>query len=372
MAISSALGSSALVLAGNGFRNLLINGAMQVAQRGTSTAGIAGAVSQTYYTADRYATTVLGTAGTWTQSVATTSVDYPTGSGFRQSLKMTCTTATTPLGATAACFINQRIEGQNLQAIRKGTSSAQQLTLSFWVKSGVVGTYIASLYDFPNNRQVSRAYTINVADTWEYKTLVYPPDATGEFNNNAAVGLQLTFALAAGSNYSSGTLQTSWGTYVAANELAGQVNLAAGNNAAVNYWQITGAQLSVGSVAVPFEFKSYADDLRDCQRYYYRHAAGVGVPIVNGSYYQTNTFFGMLHFPTTMRIAPSLSYSSVANSYRIFRLGAPETFTDLYTQSLTENSYTLYTVGLSTTAGTAGWMETAVVSSAFVAFQAEL
>ena len=296
----------AVMTSGTPARNLLLNGAMQMAQRSTSAAGIAGAIAQVYYTADRYATTILGTAGTWTQSVATTAADYPTGSGFRQSLKMTCTTATTPLGATATCFLNQRIEGQNLQAIKKGTSSAQQLTLSFWVKSGVVGTYIASFYDNANSRQVGKAYTINAANTWEYKTLVYPADTTGAITNDSSNGLQVTWFLGAGSNYSSGTLNTTWGSYVAANEAVGQVNVASGNNSAVNYWQMTGAQLTIGAVSVPFEFKSYGQELIECMRYYQRGTID-DMPIGPDTYYNTGHF--AILYPVPMRATPTGPYS---------------------------------------------------------------
>ena len=138
-------------------RNLLYNGAMQVAQRGTSVVGI---MTAGYYTADRWGIVVNGAQGIWTQSVEN---DAPTGSGFRKSLKMLCRTASASPAANGQVVLRQKIEGQDLQRIAKGTSSAQQLTLSFWVKSNVTGTYGVMLYDNDNARHVCPSYTISAS-----------------------------------------------------------------------------------------------------------------------------------------------------------------------------------------------------------------
>lgn len=243
-------------------RNFLYNGAMQVAQRGTSTASI---TTSGYYTADRWK--FVPTAfGTWTQSVEN---DAPTGSGFRKSLKMLCTTATASPTSSALCVIQQLLEGQDVQSICKGTSSAQQLTVSFWVKSNVTGTYVVALFDNDNNRSVGKTYTVSASGTWEYKTVTFPADTTGAFNNDNDNSLQMVFGLGAGSSFTSGTLNQTWAAYSAANYMAGQVNVAAATN---NYWQVTGVQLNLGAVAAPFEFKDYGRELRECQRYYYRNS----------------------------------------------------------------------------------------------------
>ena len=143
-------------------RNLLYNGAMQVAQRGTSATGITAAG---YYTADRWQPAGAGSfLGGWTQTVET---DGPTGSGLTKSLKMLCTTASASPAANSAIFINQRLEGQDLQRIAKGTASAQQLSISFWAKSNTTGTYIVILDDLDNSRGVSAAYTISASATRE-------------------------------------------------------------------------------------------------------------------------------------------------------------------------------------------------------------
>jgi hypothetical protein len=241
------------------YRNLLINGAMQVAQRATTS--VSSITTSGYYTVDRFYTQ-NDTLGTWTQSVEN---DAPTGSGFRKSTKLLCTTADASPAAADILLFQQIIEGQNLQQIAKGTSAAQQLTLSFWVKANVTGTYIVGFFDLDNTRVVSKSYTIDASATWEKKTITFPADTTGAFDNDNAASLYVQFGLGAGSNYTSGTLQQTWAANTAANRFVGQVNLASATN---NYWQITGIQLEVGDTATPFEFKSFGEELRACQRYY--------------------------------------------------------------------------------------------------------
>jgi hypothetical protein len=243
------------------YRNLLINGDMQVAQRATSAASI---TTDGYRTVDRY---YFGpnSMGTWTMSQEN---DAPSGSGFRQSAKVLCTTADASPAAGDYVLFVQRIEGQNLQHLKKGTASAEQLTLSFWVKSNVTGTYIAELQDYDNTRQVSKSYTVSASGVWERKTITFPADTTGVLDNDNNTGIALNMWLGAGSTFTSGTLNSSsWAGNTDANRTVGQVNLASATN---NYWQVTGVQLEVGDTATPFEFKPYAQDLEECQRYYYR------------------------------------------------------------------------------------------------------
>jgi len=290
----TAYQTRALAQASN--RNLIINGAMQVAQRNTSVASISS-TGGTYNTADRQQM-YIDTAGTWTQSVEN---DAPSGSGFRKSLKMLCTTANASLSAGSQLQVRQQIEGQNLQGVKKGTAAAEQLTLSFWVKSNVTGTYIVNLYDNDNTRQVAKSYTINASGTWEREVITFPADTTGVFDNDNAGSLFVRFYLAAGTSLSSGTLQTTWASNTDANTAVGQVNLA---SATSNYWQITGVQLEVGDTATPFEFKPFAQDLAECQRYCFAHTAGTNYThrAIDASF----LYQGAFYFPTTMRAAPTL------------------------------------------------------------------
>lgn len=329
MGISSVLGTGALVPAGYGFRNLVINGAMQVHQRGTSASGL-GTVTA-YYTADRWQTN-LGSIGTWTQTVEN---DAPTGSGFRKSLKMLCTTANASLGAGAEGQIWQKFEGQNLQSIKKGTASAEQVTLSFWVKSNVTGTRIVELYDGDNTRQCSKSYTVDASGTWEKKVITFPADTTGAFDNDNALSLYCLFWLAAGTNFTSGTLGTTWSSATSANRAVGQVNTAAATN---NYWQITGVQMEIGPVATAYEFRPYEIELVQCQRYY--HVVGTGD--LHGSFYGGSAAMLFTHLPVTMRTAPTATIPAGPYTNALLDYGiAFRTPSIVSTQSATPNNYAI-------------------------------
>jgi hypothetical protein len=329
-------------------RNLIINGAMQVAQRGTSTASI---TSDTYATTDRWRF-LPSSQGTWTMSVEN---DAPTGSGFRKSTKVLCTTAdASPAGADYV-RLDQRIEGQNLQVVKKGTAAAEQLTISFWVKANVTGTYIVSLYDNDNNRVVSKSYTINASATWEYKTITFPADTTGALDNDNDVSLILIFRLGVGSNYSSGTLQTTWATYSDANSAVGQVNLASATN---NYWQVTGVQLEVGDTATPFEFLSVQQELLMCQRYTWiiRDANNINNGffdcLAGGTVDSTaNARFAVQH-PVQMRTAPSLvAPTATASNYAVLTSSGASACTAIPSIERNSETHTLISgarTGLST------------------------
>jgi hypothetical protein len=279
-----------------GYRNVIINGAMQVAQRGTSTASITTAA---YYTADRFLFEP-SSMGTWTQSIEN---DAPTGSGFRKSLKLLCTTADASPSANDYILFGQRFEGQNLQQFLKGTSSAKSFTLSFWVKSNATGTYNVELLDNDNTRVVSASYTIDTSATWEKKTITFPADTTGAFDNDNASSMQFSWWLGAGTTFTSGTRDTVWGTVVNADRAVGQTNLAAATN---NYWQITGVQLEAGAVATPFEFEDISTTLAKCQRYYQRVTSeSVFGRVASGQAYSTSAVMAMLPLRTTMRTTPT-------------------------------------------------------------------
>ena len=241
-------------------KNIIINGDMSIAQRATSVSGLTGAA---YNTVDRFQQ-YIASAGTWTISQST---EVPTGQGFATSLKWDCTTANSSLSSSSLLILQQIFEGQNLQYLKKGTSSAESLTASFWVKSNKTGTYICQFRDTDNSRSISQSYTISSANTWEKKIITIPGDTTGTLNNDNADSFRLLFFLGAGSNYSSGTLQTTWGSQVNANRAVGQVNLA---DSTANDFYITGVQLEAGTTASEFEFLPYDVNLQRCQRYYYR------------------------------------------------------------------------------------------------------
>ena len=340
-------------------RNLLYNGAMQVHQRGTSATGI---TTGGYSTADRWASAVI-TLGTWTQDIQN---DAPTGSGFRKSLRMLCTTADSTPAAGDFVAVRQILEGQDVQRIAKGTSFAQQLTLSFWVKSNVTGTYIVDLYDNDNNRLVSASYTVIAGATWEKKIITFPIDTVGVFDNDNAASLYVDFFLAAGSNFTSGTLQTTWATYTAANNAVGQTNLAAATN---NYWQITGVQLETGAVATPFEFKSYGQELRECQRYF--QMIGRGNSNYVPAFRWTAAGARCVHRMTPMRAAPILYVSNGTNHFIWYFAGSTFNSDTLLLNSSTTEEVDFYQDTTAGTAGHAGWLGGAS-ASAYLGLNAEL
>lgn len=348
-------------------RNLLYNGAMQVAQRGTSVTGITS--SSAPQTADRWAFAVVS-QGTWTQDIQT---DAPTGSGFRRSFRALCTTADAAPAASDLVIVSQLLEGQDLQRIAKGTASAQKLTLSFWVKSNVTGTYIADLVDTDNNRQVSASYTISASATWEKKTITFPADTTGAFDNDNALSMRVRWWLGAGSDYTSGTLATTWGSITAANSAVGQTNLAAATN---NYWQVTGVQLETGSTATPFEFKSFGQELRECQRYYYRITPGADTGNFGPGYsYSTTQTVICTTFPVSMRARPTaLEQSGTAADYRVLNGSGGNVACNtvpVFVISGLNSAETVAAVASGLTAGQ-GTMMRATNATAYLAWSAEI
>ena len=247
---------------------LIINGSMAVAQRGTSTASVTTA---SYPACDRW-NFAISNGGTWTVSQDT---DVPSGEGFLTSAKYDCTTAQGTLDAAAYIQHRQSIEGQNLQLLKKGTSNAETVTVSFWVKATKTGTNILELYDNTNNRQCSQAYTVSSSDTWEKKVVNFPADTSGALANNNSGALNVQFYLGAGSNLSSGTLQTTWASYVNANRAVGQVNHA---DSTSNNFYITGVQMEVGTYTSatipPFQHESFSENLHRCCRYFFYTGGG--------------------------------------------------------------------------------------------------
>jgi hypothetical protein len=271
---------------------------VQVWQRATSATTI---TSNGYHTADRWQVNYGSTGLSHTQEQSS---DAPDGFGY--SLKVTATTQYSSLGAGDAYELNHRFEGQNLQQIKKGTSNAESVTLSFWVKSSVTGTFICAFNDLDTSgqRMVSGSYTISSANTWEYKTITFPPDTTGAFNNDNGLSARIIFCLAAGSNYTSGTLATSWeASSGGVNTYVGQTNLFGTLNAT---WQITGVQLEVGETATPFEHRSYGDELARCQRYCTVLTSPSG-QFMYRDYYSNDTMVTDAELPVTMRTTPSIT-----------------------------------------------------------------
>ena len=298
MALSKILPASQAQYAGA--RNLIINGSMICSQRGAQTG-----ITSAYTACDRWQFVRSGAAIV----DASQSTDVPSGEGFSKSLKIDVTTADSSVAASDFAHVRTRLEGQDLQQLRKGTNSAKSLTLSFWVKSAKTGTHIVELYDLDNTRQVSKSYSITSANTWQNVTLQFPADTSGAFDDDNAASLQVAWWLLAGSDFSSGTLNTSWASSTDANRIVGQVNVM--DDAANNFY-ITGVQLELGEQATPFEHRSYGDELARCQRFYGKYY------LHKGSEYMTHggniSLSSNFSFPTTMRATPSSSHVQNINA----------------------------------------------------------
>ena len=307
-------------------KNLIINGDMQIAQRATSVTGI---TTGGYYTVDRWKHQLSG-GGTYTQAqTALTSSDAPFADGFSQSVKYDCTTAYT--SANSFNVHRQIIEGQNLQQLAYGTSSAKSLTLSFWVKSNVTGTAVASLYSVDSNKQISQTYTIDATNTWEYKIVTFAGDTASAFDNDNAASLYVNLVMATGTDYTSGTLPLTWTTYANANFAAGQtIDISASTS---NEIAFTGVQLEVGTTATPFENLQYGQQLALCQRYLQSSwsqgsaigsAVGLATNSVQQSWGSLNAGIAGQAFllPVTMRTSPTLVvYDLVLTTGKVTTLG---------------------------------------------------
>ena len=286
----------------HGRRNLIINGAMTVAQRGTSAVPVGSGT----FRIDRFALH-KSNDGAYTVEQST---DAPTG--FTASLKAQVTTADTSLSAAQYAYMYQAIEAQNLQHLKYGTSDAQTVTLSFWVKSSKTGVYTASLYKQDTTSYMfTQEYTISSANTWEKKTITVTPTAGGTsfittsggaIANDNGTGIFVNFNLAFGSTFNGGT-SGSWSSTSADYSTTNAVNWM---DSTSNNFYLTGVQLEVGSTATPFEHRSYGDELASCQRYYNNKSAGNQARQNAGSELGTNVVW-----PVTMRTSPSCSLANV-------------------------------------------------------------
>ncbi len=304
--------------------NMLINGAFNVAQRGTSATVTTASAP---LTVDRFSTTIANLD----QASLTESQDstVPSGQGFANSFKVVVGgTAETALDADEQVYIRyQGIEGQDAQHLAFGTSSAKKTTLSFWVRSGVTGNYAVLMYTNAGigggavSRSQTLTYTVNAANTWEFKTITFDGDgASGNaLADNNTAELQLYFSLAAGSNSTSSD-GTSWGNYAQGKFAFGQTaNLIGTANAA---FYMTGVKLEVGETATPFEHEDYGTTLAKCQRYCFTQAGyGRGDISVGDADVNTTKLYSsiaintsgsivFLSYPTTMRKVPNLTYTA--------------------------------------------------------------
>ena len=343
-------------------RNLVINGAMNVAQRSTSESGLGASAG--YFTLDRYRTTFSSTAGRLTMAQVADVHD-----GFANAMKFTCTTADTSVGSNEYFILQQKFEGQDLQQLKKGTSDAEEFTVSFYVKGNASATYVVEMYDLDNNRQVGK--TFSVTTSWTRVVLTFPADTTGALDDDNNASLQLGIWLHAGSAYTSGTLATSWISNVSAQRAGGITSFFDSTD---RTFFITGLQLEVGSVATPFEHRTHADELARCSRYYQKIAEGNSKAIALCFHYSTTYSDWVLQYPMgPMRTNPSIDMVQGSNYYYLHG-GSNSVYLDgafiiEHGQITQSNVYFDPDGGL--TAGGTGYLKTNN-NSAYLAISAEL
>jgi len=283
-------------------RNLIINGAMQVAQRGTSSTSLG------YQTVDRFNVHKNGSFDqlNFTQTQVT---DAP--AGFSNSYKFTTTTAETAVDSDESIAIRTAFEGQDLQQLGYGTGSAKKLTLSFYVKSSQTGTFAIYFYSADTVRIITRTYTISSANTWEQKSVTIDGDASGSIDNDANESLQISWAIAAGSNFTSSN-STSWSAYSTPTAYFGHAQNAVLTTTNAT-WQITGVQLELGEQATPFEHRSFGDELLRCQRYavvYTAASSGNETFIGSGTTIDADDVLVVASLPNNIRATPTVTFTN--------------------------------------------------------------
>jgi len=347
-------------------RNMVINGAMNVAQRSTSVTGIGASTG--YFTCDRWKSDIGNTAGRFTM---TQTADGPNGISAN-CIKLDCTTADTSIAAGEYLILQQEFEGQNVQRIGKGVAGAKQIAVSFYVKANAAFDFVVEVKDNDNNRHICKLFSTTT--DWVRQEFIIPADVddgSSPLDDDNASSLRLSFWLHAGTTYTGGTLSTAWANRVEGNRAVGIDSFF--SNTANNFF-ITGVQMEVGPVATEFEQEDFGVTLAKCQRYYQKELSGQVYDSTgaNGYYYSDTNFLGEYFLKTTMRADPSIAHSG---NFRIVSGNAGHALADPFialnraTQSVVEFTCT---VGDNNLIGVAGHISNNNDADAFIEFIAEL
>ena len=343
-----------------GMRNRIINGDMRIDQRN---AGASVTPTNGQYTVDRWYANQT-TASKFSAQQNAGSVTPP--SGFTNYLGTTSLSAYTPSSGDVFAVV-QSIEGLNVADLNWGTASASTVTLSFWVRSSLTGTFGGCVNNNAQNRSYPFTYTISSANTWEQKSITVPGDTTGTWLKDNGVGIRIYFSLGSGSTYLGPAGSWANATYTSA---TGSTNVV-GTNGATFY--ITGVQLEKGSAASAFENRQYGTELALCQRYYYLHASGSDQSLGDGSLFSATILMLNVNFPVSMRTAPTLVQTTGTNYYRFWRNGTNDDFND-FTYIFSATTRCAAIQAESNVSGTSGWGGRTVTNnaSASIAFNSEL
>jgi hypothetical protein len=342
--------------------NLIINGDMTVSQRGTSFTS----PSSQAYTLDRWKVQHSHDGAVDVSQSTTAPAD------FKNSLKVDVTTADTSLASSQYYIIAHRIEGQNVAHLNYGSSDAKQVTISFWVRSNKTGTYHVEIQT-ADSEELARQYTIDAADTWEYKTLTWIANTDHTIPEDNTLGLLVYWWLAAGDTFDGSPIATTWANNT--NRVNGQTNFL---DSTSNEFYLTGVKLEVGSAATPFKHESYADNLLKCQRYYYRIQAGSAYQRFFGTQSpSTSNARGTVTLPTEMRARPTIDNTGTASNYAFYRSNAVSACTVAPTVQTTGSNNQALDVSAETSSGTLTVGESGDLiannnSTVFLGFNAEL
>jgi hypothetical protein len=338
-----------------GFRNRIINGGMTIDQRN---AGASVTLTAATYTLDRWNSQVAVSS---TFSIARSNASLPTG--FTRTLLVTSLAATS-VGSTASNTVEQYVEGFNSADFGWGAAGAQSVTLSFWVRSSLTGTFGGCFQNSDNSRSYVFSYSISASNTWEYKTVTIVGDTSGTWNTENGIGIKLRFSLGNGS-----TLQGSAGSWSGSNlrTVTGETQVLATNTAT---WQVTGVQLEKGSTATSFDYRPYSAELALCQRYYVNVVSG-GNSIATGFMWNVSELGSIVNAPVTMRASPSLVQVTGTAYYAFERAAGNQTFSSFtnITRWAGQQGY-LYTASSGTT-GHVGEIRGNNAAS-YIAFSSEL
>lgn len=340
------------------WRNRIINGDMRIDQRNAG----ASVTPDSVYTLDRWQAQNTQT-GKFTVQQNAGSVTPPTG--FTNYLGVTSTSA---YSVTSTDWFNicQPIEGFNCADLAWGTANAQTVTLSFWVRSSLTGTFGGAIVGASNSRSYPFSYTISSANTWTQISITIAGDTTGSWVTNNTTGMVVRFSLGAGSTRSGTAGAWASGLYISATGATSVV----GTNGATFY--ITGVQLEKGSTATSFDYRPYGTELALCQRYFYKHVSGTGLAIGTITYYTGSNLEVYVPFPVTMRAIPTLYQTTGSGYYVAYRSGGTNLISSFRTDGPHPQGMGIYNnTEASGTSGSSGYIYTGS-SASYIGFQAEL
>ena len=346
----------------SGRRNIMYNGAMQIAQRGDQTS-----LTNGYTGCDRWKFDRSGSSAVVTGK-QTSSGNIPEN-GFPNAVHIDVTTADSSVSAGDLVLLRQYIESQDLQHLKFGTSSAESLTLSFWVKSSKTGTHWVEIYAYDANKVNSASYSVSSANTWEHKTVTFVGETSTAIPNDNTHGIVVQWWLKAGSTYAGGTHPGNVWHLTNANRVPGQVNVMDSTD---NNFYLTGVQLEVGDSASDFEHRSVAEEFALCQRYYIDIANSVDATFGIGSLYTASVVYGSLNFPHQMRANPTLIMTTGTNYYLFYTNGSSDPFNSVTLAYSSPEAIEFYNqTEISSTAGHSGFFRIGN-ASAKLALDAEL